>query len=98
MEVVTSVAAAAVIPGIAADYPELRVAMESARDPGPARERARKETIPWLRARPAWTSAMRALLPSIPRDNLLRLYVEATVQASSHGARGPRGKDRKKRR
>jgi hypothetical protein len=96
-EVITSISTAFVLPGIAADYPELKVALESARDPGPARERARTETIPWLRSHPEWISALRALLPSIPRDNLFRLYVEATVQAGSHGAGGPQRKQKKRR-
>lgn len=97
LEVITSIAAAFVLPEIAADYPELKVALESARDPGPARERARTETIPWLRSRPEWVSAIRALLPSVPRDNLFRLYVEATVQAGSHGGGGPQRKQKKQK-
>jgi hypothetical protein len=96
-EVITVISTAFVLPGIAADYPELKVALESARDPGPARERARTETIPWLRSHPEWVSAMRALVPSIPRDNLFRLYVEATVQAGSRGVGRPQRKQKKRK-
>lgn len=80
---IISIASAFVIPRLALKHPELTAAIDSARDPKPARDRAKQQTIPWLRTHPGCVSALRKSLHLLPRDHLFIAYVEATLAAAS---------------
>lgn len=92
---IISIASAVVIARLALKHPELTVAIGSARDPKPARDGAKQETIPWLRAHPGCVSGLRKSLHLLPRDHLFIVYVEATLAAAS--APPPASGDRRNR-